>query len=392
MDCAAQLLPKYANPLNMRCAMPEVLLVSKPIAPPWHDSSKNLVRDLARNMRRYTPVVMSRPHAVVDLPRARIEPIYSDESASPGFAPALLDNIKVLRRLALGRKTALWHFFFAPNPRTSNVARWTARMRAARSVQTVCSAPAAHVDIASVLFAERVVVLSEHTRQRFLAAGVSAERVVLIRPAVAPLAPVSPERAKALRTELGLHADRPLVVYAGDLEFGRGADLALEAHCDLPSSLDAELVLACREKTPRAQARARELRERAAQLGIAERVRFMGETPRIHDLLASADLVTMPTETLYAKMDLPLVLLEAMTLERCVLVGAGTPAEELAAEGGALKVATQRDAVSELTRRLLEDATQRAELGARARQAVVRDYAPEQMAARYEALYDQLCA
>ena len=27
--------------------MPSVLYVSKPVAPPWNDSSKNLVRDLA---------------------------------------------------------------------------------------------------------------------------------------------------------------------------------------------------------------------------------------------------------------------------------------------------------------------------------------------------------
>jgi phosphatidylinositol alpha-1,6-mannosyltransferase len=151
-------------------------------------------------------------------------------------------------------------------------------------------------------------------------------------------------------------------------------------------------VLACRETTARASERARELRERAAQLGIAERVRFMGETPRIHDLLASADLVTMPTDTLYAKMDLPLVLLEAMAMQRCVLVGAGTPAQELAAEGGAVIVETRREAVSELTRRLLEDAALRAQIGVLARQTVVRDYAPEKMAASYETLYDQLCA
>jgi glycosyltransferase involved in cell wall biosynthesis len=376
----------------MRCVMPDVLLISKPIVPPWHDSSKNLVRDLARHMQRYTPVVMSRPHAQLDLPRARIEPVYAAEPKSPGFSPALFENLKVLERLALGRKTALWHFFFAPNPRTSSVARWTSRLRAARSIQTVCSAPALDVDVESVLFAERVVVLSEHTRLRFLTAGIPAARVSLIRPAIAPLTPVTSERARELRQELGLSVDRPLVVYAGDLEFGRGADLAIEAHHDLPASLDAELVLACREKTPRAQERVRELRERAAQLGIAERVRFMGETPRIHDLLASADLVTMPTETLYAKMDLPLVLLEAMALARCVLVGAGTPAEELAAEGGAVKVETQRAAVSEVTRQLLEDNAQRAEIGERARQVVAREYAPEQMAAKYESLYDQVCA
>ena len=64
----------------------------------------------------------------------------------------------------------------------------------------------------------------------------------------------------------------------------------------------------------------------------------------------------------------------------------------LAAEGGAIKVETQRAAVSEVTRQLLEDSAQRAALGERARQVVAREYAPEQMAAKYESLYDQVCA
>jgi glycosyltransferase involved in cell wall biosynthesis len=75
-----------------------------------------------------------------------------------------------------------------------------------------------------------------------------------------------------------------------------------------------------------------------------------------------------------------------------VLVGAGTPAEELAAEGGAALVATQREAVSAATRRLLEDSAQRISIGTRAREIVLREYDPERMSARYEALYDQLCA
>lgn len=372
--------------------MPDVLLVSKPIAPPWHDSSKNLVRDLAGHLSRYRPVLMSREGARLDLPRARVEPVYPAEAADSGFAPALRDNARVLRRLLLGPRTDLWHFFFAPNPRTSEVARWSARLRRARCVQTVCSAPAAGADLARVLFAERVVVLSEHTLQRFVRAGIDARRVVLIRPAIAPLAPPSREHARELRRELGLAADRLLVVYAGDLEFGRGADLALEAHADLPKSLDAELILACRTKTARAVERSRSLRERVAQLGLTDKVRFMGETPRIHALLAVADLVTMPTDSLYAKMDLPLVLIEAMSLARPVLVGAGTPAQELAAGGGARAVVTQRDAVSAATRELLEAADARDALGVRARQVVQGEYTPERMAARYEAVYDELCA
>jgi glycosyltransferase involved in cell wall biosynthesis len=385
-------LRQKAIPSTMPRAMPDVLLVSKPIAPPWHDSSKNLVRDLASHLRRYTPVLMSRRDARLDIPRARIEPIYPAFAADSGFAPALRDNARVLERLLWGTKTDLWHFFFAPNPKTSSVARWSGRARRMRAIQTVCSAPAEHVDLRRVLFAQRVVVLSEHTLRRFVDAGIPERRIALIRPAIAALTPPTASSAQELRVQLGLPPDRPVVVYAGDLEFGRGADLALEAHADLPKSMGAELIMACRAKTPRARERAAELRARVDALGIAEHVRFLGETPRIHALLAVADLVTLPTDSLYAKMDLPLVLIEAMSLARAVLVGTGTPAQELAAGGGALAVATQRDAVSTATRKLLEDATQRAELGARARQVALREYSPEHMAARYETVYDEICA
>jgi glycosyltransferase involved in cell wall biosynthesis len=370
--------------------MADVLLISKPIAPPWHDSSKNLVRDLATHMRRYTPVVLSRAGVDLQMSRARVEAIYA--RAGQGFSPALQENVRVLLRLLVGRKTELWHFFFAPNPKTSRVARVSSRLRRARTLQTVCSAPHATVDVASVLFADLVVVLSEHTRRRCVAAGVAPERLRLIRPSVPAMTPLSHESAQRVRARLALPATRPVVLYAGDLEFGRGADLALEAHSDLPRTLEAFLVMACRAKTPQAQARANALRERAQALGIADSVRFMGETPFIHDLLAIADLVTLPTDTLYAKMDMPLVLVEAMALGRAVLVGQGTPAEELAANGGAVAVPTERAAVSALTRALLEDSTRRDLLGSNARQVAMRDYDVQHMASQYESVYDELCA
>jgi glycosyltransferase involved in cell wall biosynthesis len=369
--------------------MADVLLISKPLTPPWHDSSKNLVRDLAAHLQRYTPVVLSRRGADLTLPRARVETIYG---SAGGFSPALRDNTRVLARLLLGAKTQLWHFFFAPNPKTSRAAALAARARRQRSIQTVCSAPAEGVKLDQVLFAERVVVLSEHTRARFLAAGVAAERMALIRPSIVPLMPPTAASVPALRSEFGLPNTGPLIVYAGDLEFGRGADLALEAHADLPSTLGAVLALACRAKTPRARAREQLLRERCRQLGTGASVRFLGEIPRMHALLAAADLVTLPSDTSYAKMDLPLVLIEAMSLERCVLVGEGTPAEELAAGGGAVSVATQREAVSAATRALLEDRSRRDRVGARARQVVLCDYDATRMASDYERIYDQLCA
>ncbi|HEX7481668.1 MAG TPA: glycosyltransferase family 4 protein [Polyangiales bacterium] len=370
--------------------MADVLLVSKPIVPPWHDSSKNLVRDLATHMQRHVPIVLSQPGVTLDMPRARVVPVYPQHVA--GFAPALADNARVLRHLLVGPRAGLWHFFFAPNPKTSAVGRVAAKLRRMRTLQTVCSAPLPEVDSKRVLFADRVIVLSRHTERRFLDAGISPERLALIRPCIAALTPIDPAQRPSLRQRLGLPTAGPLVVYAGDLEFGCGADLALHAHRALPSTLCACLVMACRAKTPAAKQRLEELRARVHAWGLTKSVIFLGETSFIHDLLAAADLVTLPTDSLYAKMDMPLVLVEAMALERAVLVGMGTPAQELAEGDAAVCVATQPDAVAAETRSLLEDDVRRHAVAARGRAAAVQHYSAARMAHAYESLYDQLCA
>jgi phosphatidylinositol alpha-1,6-mannosyltransferase len=370
--------------------MSRILLVSKPVAPPWNDSSKNLVRDLALNMSRHTPTVLSRRGASPRLAGVRIAPIYPDR---PGrYAPALADNARVALRLLTGLGADLWHFFFAPNPRSSSVARLAAALRRKKSIQTVCSAPAPGADLSRVLFADRVVVLSRHTEQRFLDRGVAADRLRRIPPAVGSLAPLTAAQQANTRARLGLPADRHLLVYPGDLEFGTGADRAIAALAALPTAADAHLVMACRAKTGRALECERNLKETAEQRGLAPRVTWLGETPEIRNLLGCADLVLLPTEDLYAKMDLPLVLLEAMSLGRPVLVAENTSAAELADDGAAIAVDPSDESLAAAALDLLNDGDRRRRIGDRARRAVTERFGPLQMAAAYEQLYDELLA
>lgn len=366
--------------------MPRVLFVSKPLGPPWNDSSKNLVRDLALGLARYDAVAFGRRRDAGALGRARIEPLHPDTRGA--FSPGLRENGRVLLRLLAGARADAWHFFFAPNPKTSSVARLASRVRRARTVQTVCSVPGDGADLERVLFGERVVVLSRHTERRFLDAGVARERLVRIPPAVPPLDPPSDRDKARLRAALGIAPEAPLVLYPGDLEFGDAAKLVLDAHAALPAGV--ELALACRPKTPAARAKEAELRARSRELGTLERVRFVGETSEILTLVAAADVVALPSTVAYAKMDYPLVLLEAMALERPVVVAAGTPAAELAESGGARAVPANAEALGAELAHLLADASARRTLGAAARALARADFSRERMAAAYELLYDGL--
>jgi phosphatidylinositol alpha-1,6-mannosyltransferase len=211
---------------------------------------------------------------------------------------------------------------------------------------------------------------------------------VRIPPATPPLDPPSDAARRAARLDLGLDVDRPLLLYPGDLEFGNAAELVLEAHARLDPEV--ALALACRAKTPHARAREQALRARSRELGSASRVHFLGETPRILELLGAADVVALPSSVAYAKMDYPLVLLEAMALERPVVVAARTPAAELAEAGGALVVEPNEQELTRVLAELFGDAGARARLGAAARAHVNGDLSRERMAAAYEALYDGL--
>jgi phosphatidylinositol alpha-1,6-mannosyltransferase len=364
--------------------MASVLLVSKALAPPWNDSSKNLARDVAEGLERHAPVVLTDGSGRFRPPRGRAEPVYASASR---FAPGLAAQLRVLARLAAGPREPLWHFFFAPNPRTSTAARLLARARRAATVQTVCSRPRRLERAAGLLFADRTVVLSRHTRAALRDAGVPDARLAHVPPAVPPLSPLDAETRRAARAAFALDPDAPMLLYAGDLELGDGAPRTIESFARAPA--ESVLVMACRAKTAAAAEAEGRLRARSRALGLADRVRWVGETPRIHELVGCADVVTLPTRDLWAKMDLPLVLLEAMWMARPVIVAADTPAAELAEGGAAERVASDEE-LAHVTAALLEDAARRRAVGAAARRAAAERYHPARMVQAYERIYDEV--
>ncbi|MBM4372071.1 MAG: glycosyltransferase [Deltaproteobacteria bacterium] len=222
--------------------MARVLMVSKPLQPPWDDSAKNLARDLVRFSDRHEFHVLGLPGAEAPGPRAIVEPVYRGTGA---YSPSLAQNLRVLRRLFRPDDREIYHFFFAPNPTTSRAARWVRTLKPRkRLVHTICSAPATYKGIRDLMFAHRVVALSENTRQALLENGV--EGVVRIPPGIDATTRVPPERRRAVREALGLPRDRPLVLYAGDYQFSTAADTCARALPEILGRSDAHFVFACR--------------------------------------------------------------------------------------------------------------------------------------------------
>lgn len=365
-----------------------ILMVSKPVVPPWNDSAKNLVRDVVRGSRRHRYRVLVTRGARLDADRVTSAEIYGDAGA---YTPGLLQNARVLSHLVLGPGADVVHYFFAPNPRTSSIARLVGAVRRRPTIQTVCSVPRDFGDARRLLFADRVVVLSEETRRRFVEAGIEASRLVLIRPGIFPLAPLEPEeRARARRRFAGAD-DRLVLLYAGDYQFSTAARTVAGAVAQVVDRLSARFVFACRIKQEPSRIEERHVRQMLAEAGMSEHVRFWNEVDDVRSLLGAADLLLMPAESLYAKMDIPLVVLEAMSLGVPIVVADVPPLSELLTSEVGVAVAPRDSArLAEAVLDLAADPARLAEMGRRARAAVLRDFSAERAARAYEDLYDRV--
>jgi glycosyltransferase involved in cell wall biosynthesis len=365
----------------MKSASPSVLLVSKPLAPPWNDGSKNLARELAEGA---IALEARRVHGFV--PRGAEAPSGLVPHTVPGPSLDRATAASMLTSLATSRGIGLWHFVSAPTARTSRVARALATIRRRRTVQTIASAPPDDVRLGDVVFADRVVVLSRATRARAIAEGVEPSRLRLVPIAISPPPPPSAESIAAVRAKHAL-GERVVITFPGDLEHGAGAERMLEACARMAERASITLVLACRDKTQRASARREELARRARAAAVD--LRTIGETPSIHALLAASDVIALPTDSLYAKVDHPLVLLEAMHLGRPVLVSRGTAAHELAEDGGALGADFDAAALASALDRLAREPAWRAHWSACGR-ALVASRTVREMALAHESIYSEL--
>ena len=104
----------------------QVLFVSKPVVEPFNDGSKCFVRDLSSALQQYSPRIMVPRDAQLTLSESQLARVYSRQG---DYRPALTDNVRVLLWLMTRARERLWHFVFAPNPRTSQIGRLVKRLR-----------------------------------------------------------------------------------------------------------------------------------------------------------------------------------------------------------------------------------------------------------------------
>lgn len=231
--------------------------------------------------------------------------------------------------------------------------------------------------------AKAVTACSSDLRERALLLGARPATSCVIPYGVNPqqFRPDPAARA-AVRAELGLGDDTPLVLGLGRLVAKKGFGVLLEAWPavlrDHPRATLA--IVGYGDLRPA-------LEEQAAALGIADSVRFLGQLERAKTAaaVAAADVFALPI--VRDGVDgLPNVLLEAMGAGRAVVASRVAGVPDVVDDGVHGLLVPERDpgALAAALGRLLGDPALAARLGAAARARVERELTWERAAERYE--------
>jgi glycosyltransferase involved in cell wall biosynthesis len=223
------------------------------------------------------------------------------------------------------------------------------------------------------------VALSAEIRAELEQLGARPDRIFDIPNGVDQIVyrPAQPDERDRLRRELGLPM-RPFGLYVGRLEHIKGVDRLLRAL----SKVDDLLLVIVGDGSKRAA-----LQNLAAEIGVADRVRFVGFSDRVPEYMRAADAFFLPSRG----EGMSNALLEAMASGlACVATEASGVRELFGDDRGLVVRGEDLGAWSAVMRRIAADEGVRARLGAQAAALVRERYSLDATADSLLAAYDHI--
>jgi D-inositol-3-phosphate glycosyltransferase len=257
----------------------------------------------------------------------------------------------------------------------------TDRYQLTRATEGWCAAQADHV-----------VTLGEAMKADLVSRGVEADRITVVPNAV-DLEDFTPAgRGPAVRRQLGVPDGRVLLGYISSLVPYEGVEVLLRGVRELLDRGEDVGVVVVGDGTARAG-----WEREAAALGLGDRCRFTGRVPHaeVQGYYEAIDVFVVPRrDERVCRNVTPLKPVEAMALERCVVVSDLPALAEMVREGVTGRTFPAEDPVglADVVQPLLGDPALRATLGAAAREQVAAERTWAANGARYEAIYRDLGA
>ncbi|MBD3179063.1 MAG: glycosyltransferase [Candidatus Latescibacteria bacterium] len=227
---------------------------------------------------------------------------------------------------------------------------------------------------------DAAAALSEEIRGELIDAGIDEGKIRVIPNGIDPSTfhPLPESEKRKKREELGLQGYRHLLIFTGRLTRQKGLDILLKS-LRMIAERDFMLLIAGRGELEA------ELRENASNLGLEQKVRFLGPVKDVLSLYQAGDIFVLPSR----QEGLSNSLLEAMSSGMKV-VATGISGSSRVIENGISGLLVRPEEPEELAGALTRGMDMDQKMGIRARERIISGYSVDKVAGRYQALYSDI--
>lgn len=362
----------------------KILFATRPIAPPWDESSKNMVFEIAKRLESFpsTLLTFKKANGMPTPPNVTWKRIYSPMASH--VIP--LDQKLVFLAAIINDTASIIHFYFSPEVLSSRVIRFIKKFKKGVFLQTIPTPIKNTADPNKLIFGDEIVVQSRHTLAFLKNRGV--KNVSCIYPGVDTNRFHPDVSSRELRRRLNIGAEQKVILYPGHYYLGCNRDI-VEAISRLTRRYsNLKFILACRITHSSEYRLKQTMLDDLEREKVMDRVIVLQTVENMPELLSASDIVLFPPRIMTRKSDIPLVLLEALSMEKPIVITDAPPLPEIMKDDvGETVPLGDPEALSKGVGRLLDDPELTKIKGRRGRELVRREFDIRASVSKYHNLY-----
>jgi phosphatidylinositol alpha-1,6-mannosyltransferase len=370
-----------------------ILIISRPLSPPWNEGGKNLAYGIIKNIKEHNFYVFT-IEDTVDFGR-NVIPIKLPKTKGSKYTSFLeiswLHKILIFLTLLKNDKHIdLYHFIFTHNSICSLYANIISKLKSKPTIQNLTTySSKQNWDNKRNIFADSIVVFTKFRKDSLKKKGF--KNVVNINLGVDPKKFNPKRNVKSLKSKLKI-ANEPIILFAGHyLLSGVSEQLVLIVNKVIKKIPNVKFIFACRLQSKQDFIIKKGMIRKFLRLGIDKSIIFIDHVKNMHNLINLCDIGIYPTTTEYPKLEVPMVLLELMSSGKPVIITDIPPQNDIMKYDKRIGIVVKKGDVKEFSNaiiRLIKNKKLRETMGKRGRQVILKHYNIRKIAKKYKKLYE----
>jgi len=380
----------------------KILFVTRPIAPPWDEASKNMAYQLAVNVAKINPLLeihlMTKgnlKNTIPDLPENIVQhQIYTQGENDFSFSQKIRSLFFQWR---MKNQFDIVHYFFTPSKLNGLIIKKFLYPKKSKTIQTIATLREDLMDdeeMKKSIFGDILVAYSKHTKKKLKRLGFTHTHHIY--PGI-DLDDYRPrEKNVELLKDCNLTSADFIISFAGEYVRLGGIEEVLKSFIAVSKKIpSAKLFLTLRVKNEKDAEKKKEVIVRFEKLGMLDRIVFGDEVDfkkyKMSDVYNLHDLEIYPIYNMNGKFDVPLVIPEAMACKKAVILSDLPLLREFANHNNAVIIKSKN--TEELTEAILDlynNSEKQAEIATNGMRFVRRKFNIEFIAEEYNDLYNSL--